>query len=89
VPTLNESGVPGYIVTGFFLLMAPAATPADIITRLNAETAKALESSAMKERLATLGLEAGGGSSADCGRFIQADIARWAPVVKAGGATPD
>jgi tripartite-type tricarboxylate transporter receptor subunit TctC len=89
VPTLNESGVPGYVVTGFFLLMAPSATPPDIVTRLNAETLKALESVSVKERLSSLGLEPGGGSSADCGRFIQADIARWAPVVKAGGATVD
>jgi tripartite-type tricarboxylate transporter receptor subunit TctC len=89
VPTLNESAVPGFVVTGFFLLMAPAATPADVVSRLNAETVKALESGPVKERLAALGLEPGGGSSADCGRFIQADIARWAPVVKAGGATVD
>lgn len=89
VPTLTESAVPGFVVTGFFLLMAPSGTPPEIISRLNAETVKALESAPVRERLATLGLEPGGGSSADCARFIQADIKRWAPVVKAGGATVD
>jgi tripartite-type tricarboxylate transporter receptor subunit TctC len=89
VPTLNESAVPGFIVTGFYLLMVPAATPADIVARLNSETLKALESPAMKERLSNLGLEPGGGAPADCAKLVQADIARWAPVVKAGGAKPD
>jgi tripartite-type tricarboxylate transporter receptor subunit TctC len=89
VPTLNESAVPGFIVTGFFLLMAPSATPAEIVARLNSETAKALESPAIRERLSSLGLEPAGGSPADCAKLVQADIARWAPVVKAGGAKPD
>jgi tripartite-type tricarboxylate transporter receptor subunit TctC len=89
VPTLDESAVKGYIVTGFHLLLAPGATPADIVTRLNAETLKALESSAIRERLSSFGLEPAGGSPADCAKFIQADIAKWAPVIKAGGATAD
>ena len=89
VPTLHESAVPGFIVTGFHLLLAPGATPPEIITRLNGEVAKALESGPIKERLAALGLEPAGGSPADCTTLIQSDIARWAPVVKAGGARPD
>ena len=89
VPTLDESAVKGYIVTGFHLMLAPGATPADIVAKMNAETVKALDSAAIKERLASFGLEPAGGSSADCAKFIQADIARWAPVVKAGGATAD
>jgi tripartite-type tricarboxylate transporter receptor subunit TctC len=43
----------------------------------------------MKERLATMGLEPVGSSSADCGKFIQAEISKWAPIVKASGAKPD
>lgn len=89
VPTLNESAVPGYIVTGFYLLMAPAGVPQEIVARLNAEVNKALETAAMKERLATLGLEPAGGSSADCAKLVANDIARWAPVVKTGGARAD
>jgi tripartite-type tricarboxylate transporter receptor subunit TctC len=89
VPTLDESALPGYIVTGFHLLLVPGATPPDIVTRLNTETVKALQSAVVKERLNTLGLEPAGGSSAECAKHIQADIARWAPVVKAGGARAD
>jgi tripartite-type tricarboxylate transporter receptor subunit TctC len=89
VPTLDESGVPGYVVTGFHLLLVPGATPADIVTKLNAETVKALESAAIREKLASFGLEPAGSSPAECAKFIQAQIARWAPVVKAGGIRVD
>src|SRR5262249_19186154 len=89
VPTLDESALPGYVVTGFHLLIAPAATPADIVARLSAEAVKALDSSAAKERLASLGLDPVGSPPADCAKFVRADIERWAPVVKAGGARPD
>ena len=77
------------MVTGFHLLLVPGATPADIVTKLNAEAVKALESPAVKEKLASFGLEAAGSSPAECARFIQAQITRWAPVVKAGGVRAD
>ena len=89
IPTVTESGVPGFVVTGFFILLAPAATPAEIVSRLNAESAKALESPVMKERLASLGLEPIGRSSADCNQLIKSEIAKWAPIVKAAGAKTD
>jgi tripartite-type tricarboxylate transporter receptor subunit TctC len=89
VPTLDEAAVPGFIVTGFHLLLVPAQTPPDIVARLNGEMLKALESSVLKERLSTLGLEPAGSSPPDCAKHIAADIARWAPVVKAGGAKAD
>jgi len=89
VPTLNESALPGYVVTGFHLMFVPGATPAEIVSRLNAEANKALESPATRERLASLGLDPAGGSTADCAKLVKADIERWAPVVKAGGARAD
>lgn len=89
VPTVHESGVPGFIVTGFYILLAPAGTPAEVMTRLHAASARSMELPAMKERLATLGLEAVASSSADCNKFIQAEIAKWAPVVKAAGMRTD
>jgi tripartite-type tricarboxylate transporter receptor subunit TctC len=89
VPTLAESALPGYIVTGFHLLFVPGATPPEVIARLNAESVKAVQSAALKERLASLGLEPVGGSSAECAQLVRSDIARWGPVVKAGGARPD
>jgi tripartite-type tricarboxylate transporter receptor subunit TctC len=89
VPTLNESGIPGFVVTGFYMVLAPAGVPAEILAKLNSETVKAVRSAGMKERLATMGLEPVGSSSADCGKFIQAEISKWTPIVKASGAKPD
>jgi tripartite-type tricarboxylate transporter receptor subunit TctC len=89
VPTVSESGVPGFIVTGFFILLAPAGTPPDVIALLNAASVKALQTGGTKERLATLGLDPVGHTSADCGKFIQAEIAKWAPVVRAAGMHTD
>ncbi len=89
VPTLNESALPGFVVTGFHLLFVPSATPADIVVRLSSETIKALEQPAVRERLASLGLEPAGGTPADCAKLVKADIERWEPVVKAGGARVD
>jgi tripartite-type tricarboxylate transporter receptor subunit TctC len=89
VPTLDESALPGYVVTGYHLLFVPAATPSEIVARLNAEVVKALELPATKERFASLGLEPAGGSPTECARFVKAEIDRWGPVVKAGGARPD
>ena len=89
VPTVTESGVPGFVVTGFGVVLAPSQTPAEIVSRLNGEAAKALQTPQMKDRLANLGLDAVGSTSADCNRFLQAEIAKWAPIVKASGAKTD
>lgn len=89
VPTIAESAVPGFVVTGFTLLMAPAGTPRDIITRINGEAVKALQSAAFKERLAALGLDAVGSSPDETTKFVQAEITKWAPVVKAAGMKTD
>ena len=89
VPTINETAVKGFVVTGFYIMMAPAGTPRDIIAKLNAESVKALQSPQFKERLAALGLEPVGSSPEAATAFIQAEISKWAPVVKAAGATAD
>jgi tripartite-type tricarboxylate transporter receptor subunit TctC len=89
VPTLAESALPDFVVTGFHLLFVPGATPAEITTRLNAEAVKALDLPATKERLSSLGLEPAGGTPADCAKLVRADIERWAPVIKASGARAD
>lgn len=82
VPTAVESGVPGFVVTGFFLLMAPVGTPREIIGRLNAESVRALQGTAMRETLGQLGLEAVGSSPEDTTRFVVAEIARWGQVIR-------
>jgi tripartite-type tricarboxylate transporter receptor subunit TctC len=89
VPTMAEAGVPGFVVTGFHLLLAPGGTPPDIVNKLNSEAQKAVESAPIRERLAALGLEPQGGSPAACAKLIQEDIARWTAVIKASGAKAD
>jgi tripartite-type tricarboxylate transporter receptor subunit TctC len=81
--------VPGFIVTGYHLLFVPAATPPEIVSRLNGEVVKALDSAMIRERFAALGLDPAGGSPADCAKFVRVEIDRWGPVIKAAGARPD
>jgi tripartite-type tricarboxylate transporter receptor subunit TctC len=71
------------------MLMVPGATRLKIVNRLNAETMKTLDSPSIREQLASLGLEPAGNSPSDCAKLVGSEIARWAPVVKASGATAD
>ena len=87
VPTVNESGLPGYSVTSWYGLFAPPGTPAAIIDKLNAEIANALKAPDVAERLAAMGAQAAPTTPEELGRIVRSEIARWAPVVKASGAT--
>lgn len=89
VPTVAESGVPGFVVTGFFLLLAPGNMPKEIVGRLNAEAVKALQTQSMKETLATLGLDPVGSTPEAASAFIKAEIGKWTPIVRAAGAQAD
>ena len=89
VPTINEAGVPGYEATQWYGILAPAATPRDIVLKLNAEMVKALRQPDVRERLAADGTVPVGNTPEEFGAHIKTEIARWAPVVKASGARPD
>ena len=90
VPTIAEAGpVPGYEASSWFGLLAPAGTPADIINRLQQETAKALASPALKERLLSQGAIPSGMTPAEFARLIDAEHKKWAQVVKISGAKVD
>ena len=89
LPTINESGVPGYEAIQWFGLLAPAGTPQAIIDRLQAETAKILETPAMKARLALEGAEPIGNSPAEFSALIKAEMAKWSQVAKAAGIKPE
>jgi len=80
VPTVAESGVPGYEANTWYGVIAPAGTPRPIVMRLNAEIARALESAEIRQFLAAEGGEAVGGSPEEFGSFIRKDVARWAEV---------
>lgn len=86
VPTVAESGHPGFDVQSWFSLAAPAGTPKPVVDRLNNELNKVLALPEVKKRLAELGATPGGGSPADLRAFIGAELKRWHAVVKASGA---
>ena len=89
IPTVAESGVPGYEVTGWYMMLAPAAVPRDIIGKLHGEIVKAVHSAAVRERFTALGTEPVGTSPEACGEFLRAEIAKWTKVVRAAGAKVD
>ncbi|MCC6209832.1 MAG: tripartite tricarboxylate transporter substrate binding protein [Burkholderiales bacterium] len=86
VPTLAEAGLPGLVIVSWFGLLAPAGTPAAAIARLNAETGRVLGSADFLRRLEAEGGEAAPATPAEFGRFIRAEIERWAAVVRRSGA---
>jgi tripartite-type tricarboxylate transporter receptor subunit TctC len=92
VPTVEEVGGPalkGYEASSWFGLLAPAGTPPDVVTRVQQETAKALASPAMQERLKSQGAIPSGITSAQFSALIAAETAKWAKVVKTSGAKVD
>jgi tripartite-type tricarboxylate transporter receptor subunit TctC len=89
VPTLNESAVPGFDVTGWFGVLVPAGTPRPAIERLNLELNKALRNPLLKERLRELGADAAGGRPEEFGRLIAAETARWGAVIRRLGLKAD
>lgn len=86
VPTIAESGFPGFDVQSWFGLAAPAGTPKPIVARLNAELQKVLATDDIRQRLTDLGATPAPGAPADMGNFMAAEVKRWRDVVKASGA---
>jgi len=82
IPTVAESGVPGYEATSWYTLLVPGKTPAAVIAQLNAETVKALKASDMIEMLARAGNEPLGNSPREAEEFLKVEFARWGKVIK-------
>ena len=89
VPTVSEAGIPGFIITGWFGVLAPAATPREIVAKLNAEIVKAVQHPTVRERFASIGTIPVGSTAEEFATFIRAEIEKWAKVVKASGARAD
>lgn len=89
LPTMAEAGLPGFESQQWFALFGPAALSKDIITRLNAEVARWLETPDVRARLATEGAETGKLSLDQFAAFIRTDAARWLKVIRASGATAE
>jgi len=85
VPTMEEAGLPGFVITSWFGLLAPAGTPGAIIDRLNAETVKVLGRSDVQATLALQGLEVAPGSPEQFAAHIKSEIARFTQIAQAAG----
>ena len=89
IPTVAESGVPGFDATQWYGVVAPVGTPKDIVARLNAEIRKIMQSKEMLERLNTEGAISAAGTPEQFDAYIKSEIARWGAVVKAAGMKAD
>jgi tripartite-type tricarboxylate transporter receptor subunit TctC len=89
IPTVEEAGVKDYQVTTWYAIWAVKGTPQAIIDRMYAETVKALQTEQIKKLWAEQGASVGGQSPAEFAKFVDAEVAKWGPVVKASGATID
>ena len=89
VPTVAESGLPGYEAIAWNGLLAPAGTPAEVVNKLNAELKKALDAPDVKDRFSAQGFGAAWNTREAFAKFIQAELDKWAKVVKVSGATLD
>jgi tripartite-type tricarboxylate transporter receptor subunit TctC len=88
IPTISEAGVPNYEAMQWYGLLAPAGTPAPIVQRLYAETAKAARSDEMKARLATDGAIPVGNTPAEFAAHIKQEMAKWGEVARAAKIEP-
>ena len=88
LPTVAESGLPGYEASGWYGLMAPIATPKEILERLNAESIKVLRAPDVVERLSGQGAEPVGNSSTEFGAFLRAEMEKWGKLARTIGLKP-
>ena len=85
IPTVGESGVPGYDASSWFAFLAPAATPKSIVTRLNTEAMKALQAPEVRDALIRQGMDPAGSTPGEIDAYLRAEIAKWTRVVKEAG----
>jgi len=89
LPTLDESGLPGFDVTSWYSIVAPAGTPSAVIDRLQKDIAKALEAPEVRARLAGLGAEPVANTPSDFAQMIKLESAKWGKIVKDANIRPE
>jgi tripartite-type tricarboxylate transporter receptor subunit TctC len=82
VPTVAESGVPGYEATSWYMMLTPGKTPAAIVNQLNQEIVKALKADDMREMMARAGVEPLGNTPREAMEFLKVEIAKWGKVIR-------
>lgn len=82
VPTVAESGLPGYALTNWFGLLAPAATPREVVIRIHADAVKALKDPDLNRKIADLGADVVGNTPEEFGAALRAESAQWAEIIK-------
>ena len=87
VPTLAESGLPGFEVVGFFGVMAPVATPREIVAQLNAEIGKVLARPDIRERFASQALDPGNKTAEQFGDYLKSEAVKWGKLIREAGIT--
>jgi len=87
LPTVAESGLPGFNVTSWYGVFGPAKLPADILSKLNGEIRAAMEAEDVKGKLGNVGAEVETDTPQEFAQLVKSEITRWAQVVKASGAT--
>jgi tripartite-type tricarboxylate transporter receptor subunit TctC len=85
VPTVAESGFPGFDVTTWYSILVPAGTPPEAIERLNHELGRVIALPDVRERLVGIGMVPETGTTHELAGKIRAEVARWGPIVKAAG----
>ena len=89
VPTIAEAGVPGYDISTWYGVWAPAGTPKEIVARMSGEIAKIVRLPQVRDRLAGLGATPVGNSPEEFAAYNQSELAKWGRIVKQSGATVD
>lgn len=89
IPTIAEQGLPGFETTQWYCVVTTAGVPAPIIARLNAEVHRAMHDAEVRSRLAAEGAESAPGTPEELGRFMRAEVARWAEVIRITGMKAD
>jgi tripartite-type tricarboxylate transporter receptor subunit TctC len=89
LPTVAESGVPGYSAVGWFGLFAPAGTPKDIVAKVSADANKVLNDPTVKASMVAAGAEASPDTPEQFGRFVRSEMDKWTKLMKERGITPE
>ncbi len=89
MPTISESGLPGYEVGNWYAILGPAGLPRDAVAKINAEIVKALKAPDTHKRVLDLGADPAGSSPDELSAYMKAEIGKWAQVIKTAGIKPE